>query len=215
VDARRLGSRTLGAFEVIVLHDGAVEELTPAQLAGIDASRVVIWPGQVLAKSLRPWIDAGCRCLADDDDVAEIVSARFAATASPTLLQAHEWWVGPLPTDPGAKEIFRAMDRILRAWNVGDLAEAIGVTRDQLGDMCKDVLGGTPREVLQQRFKAQAAHLRRLGWTWRAIAEVLGFRDEASIKHACARGSRKRGGKSAAWIAAKMATPHQSVQNEA
>ncbi len=63
-------------------------------------------------------------------------------------------------------------------WQVGDYAQAIGISPDRLHDTCRRKLGKTPSQLIQERVTHEARlRLERSALTVEQVANSLGFRD--------------------------------------
>ena len=79
-------------------------------------------------------------------------------------------------------------ERFREHWSVSRYAEALGVTPDRLHAICTQVLGRSPRVLLQQRVLYEAlVRLERSAITIKQLAFVLGFKDAAYFNRFFAR----------------------------
>jgi AraC family transcriptional regulator, transcriptional activator of pobA len=71
-------------------------------------------------------------------------------------------------------------ERFREHWPVSQYARALGVTPDRLHAICTQVLGRSPRTLLNQRLLHEAlVRLERSAITVKQLAHILGFRDAA------------------------------------
>jgi AraC family transcriptional activator of pobA len=93
--------------------------------------------------------------------------------------------VAEMPPDDRHAALFRAFRKLVeqhyrQQWSVADYADALGITRDRLHDICRRAAGRPAVDVIQDRLVIEAK--RALIYSSLSVAEIafdLGFRDPA------------------------------------
>lgn len=175
---------SLAGCSGVVLGASAVATLDPFDTAPLLTpllDRVVLCVESGNAASLWPWATLGFRHVPPERIaafLAELVRCR------PRPLVSTSAWLERIPEIGTQAHLAAAVVSSLDTLRVKSWAAHLQWPRDRLLHLCEREFGMTAKSVLRRYVVAACREMRREGATWSECAEVLGYCDSTSLRHA-------------------------------
>jgi len=186
-----LRSATLSNVTDLVLGGEALRELAPRalhRLVGNRPVRVILATDACSPATLPKWLHAGFVDVISPSRLGAWLSERDPGSIRPRL-PLRDWLHAAPP--PCGSQARLALDTLssLNRLSVRRWADALDLSRFQLGRLCRRHLGGTPSCLLRALRKALALRALRSGMTTREAARLADYANGPALHHAFARRS--------------------------